>query len=234
MAAPAKDLRDWIALLEREGELVRVRLRGRPGPRDHRDRRPGRQVRRPRAPLREREGLAAPAPDQPVRDGAPDVPRVRCRAPRRHRGAARRGARAAAAAGADGQGAQARHAQVDRGLDAEERLEGGVSGGGADGRRRRPRPPPDHALLAARPRAVRDAPGGDHAGPRDGRPQRRHVPDAEGRPADDVHALAGAQGRPGRPARRARRPHPGRRRARPRPGDGVLRERARCRSTSAS
>src|SRR6187431_3843651 len=25
MAAPAKDLRDWIALLEREGELVRVR-----------------------------------------------------------------------------------------------------------------------------------------------------------------------------------------------------------------
>ena len=48
-------------------------------------------------------------------------------------------------------------------------------------------------------------PGGDHPGPRDGRAQRRHVPDAEDRPALDLHALADPQGRPRRPARRPRR-----------------------------
>ena len=85
---------------------------------------------------------------------------------------------------------------------------------------------PDPALLAARPRAVHHAAGRDHEGPRDRRPQRRHVPDAEDRPPLDVHALADPQGRPRRPARRARRPHPGRGRDRARPGHRLLRERA--------
>ena len=61
--------------------------------------------------------------------------------------------------------------------------------------------------------------------PRNGHAQRRHVPDAEDRQAVDVHALAGAQGRAhGLPGHRraARR----RRRARARPGHGVLGERA--------
>ena len=93
---------------------------------------------------------------------------------------------------------------------------------------------PDPALLAARPGPVHHAPGRDHEGPGDGRPQRRHVPDAEDRPALDVHALADPQGRPRRPARGAGRPDPRRRRARARPRHRVLGERAAARSTSAS
>ena len=58
-----------------------------------------------------------------------------------------------------------------------------------------PRPAPDPALLARRPGAVHHAPGRDHEGPAHRRAQRRHVPDAEDRPALDVHALADAQGR---------------------------------------
>ena len=61
--------------------------------------------------------------------------------------------------------------------------------------------------------------------PQHRRPQRRHVPDAEDRPALDLHALADPQGRThGLPG--DRRPARGRGRARARPGDGVLRERA--------
>ena len=101
-----------------------------------------------------------------------------------------------------------------------------VPGGRPHRRRRRPRPAPDPALLAARPGAVHHAARGDHEGPADGRAQRRHVPDAEDRPALDVHALADPQGRPRRPARRARRPDPRRRRARARPGHRLLGERA--------
>ena len=59
--------------------------RGRPRPRDHRDHRPRRQVRRAGAPVREPEGLEAPAPDQPVRHRAADVHRVRGREARRRR-----------------------------------------------------------------------------------------------------------------------------------------------------
>ena len=101
-----------------------------------------------------------------------------------------------------------------------------VPGGRPHRRRRRPRPAPDPALLAARPGAVHHAARRDHEGPGDGRPQRRHVPDAEDRPALDVHALAAPQGRPRRPARRARRPDPGRGRARARPRHRLLGERA--------
>ena len=211
----------------RARERARARhRRGRPRARDHRDHGPGRQVGRAGAPLRERQGLAAAAPHQPVRHRAADVPRVRRRPARRRRREARGGARADPAAGARRQGAEARHAQVDRRLGAEDRLQGGLPGDRPDRRRRRPRPPADHALLAARPRAVHHAAGGHHARPRDRRPERRHVPHAEGRPALDVHALADPQGRPRRPARGARRAHPGRRRARARPRHGVLGERA--------
>ena len=104
--------------------------------------------------------------------------------------------------------------------------QGGLPGGRAHRRRHRPRAAPDPALLAARPGAVHHPPGGDHEGPRHRRPQRRHVPDAGDRPPLDVHALADPQGRPRRPARRPRRPDPGRRRDRSRPGHRLLRERA--------
>ena len=57
---------------------------------------------------------------------------------------------------------------------------------------------PDPALLAGRPGAVHHAPRRDHAGPEDRRSQRRHVPDAGDRPLVDLHALADAQGRPRR------------------------------------
>ena len=131
-----------------------------------------------------------------------------------------------AAAGARRQGAQARDAQVDRRLAPKSVSKGAVPGGRAHGRRRRPRRAADHALLAARPGAVHHAARRDHEGPRDRRAERRHVPHAEGRPALDLHALADPQGRPRRPARRARRAHPGRRRARARPGHRLLGERA--------
>ncbi len=154
------------------------------------------------------------------------MPRLRRRAARRRRRPARGGARADAAAGARREGAQARHAQVDRGLRPEDGVEGPLPGGRPGRGRGRPRRAPDHALLAARPGAVHHPPRGHHAGSRDRRAERRHVPDAEGRPPVDVHALAGAQGRPRRPARGARRADPGRGRARPRPGHRLRRERA--------
>ena len=95
---------------------------------------------------------------------------------------------------------------------------GAVPGGRPRGRRRRPRPAADPALLAGRPGAVHHAPGRDHARPAHRHAQRRHVPHAEGRRAHDVHALADPQGRPRRLPRRGR-PARGRRRARARPGD---------------
>ena len=102
---------------------------------------------------------------------------------------------------------------------------GAVPGGRAHRRRGRPRPAADPALLARRPGAVHHAAGRDHEGPAHGRPQRRHVPDAEDRLALDLHALADPQGR-ARRLPRDRRDDPGRRRARARPGHGVLGERA--------
>ena len=85
------------------------------------------------------------------------------------------------------------------------------------GRRRRPRPAPDPALLAGRRRRRSSRSPRDHARSAHRRPQRRHVPDAGVRPAHDGHALADPQGRPRR-LPRDRRPHRGRRRARARPG----------------
>ena len=116
-------------------------------------------------------------------------------------------------------------AQVGRRLAREDGRQGRVPGDRAARRRRRPRPPADPALLAGRPGAVHHAPRRDHARPADRRPQRRHVPDAGRRPEHDLHALADPQGRPRR-LPRDRRPHRGRRRARARPDHRVLGERA--------
>ncbi len=62
--------------------------------------------------------------------------------------------------------------------------------------------------------------------PNTGGAQRRHVPDAGDRPLVDLHALADAQGRPSRPARGGGRTHPGRCRDRARPGHRLFGERA--------
>ena len=75
------------------------------------------------------------------------------------------------------------------------------------------------------PAPVRDAPRRHHARPAHRHAQRRHVPHAEDRRADDLHALADPQGRRGRLARHGR-PARRRRRARLRPDHDVLGERA--------
>ena len=223
--APPRDLREWIARARARGRARSRRRRGRPRPRGHRDRRPHRQVRWACAPVREPEGRAASAADQPVRHGAAHVPRLRRRAPRRHRRAARGRARDAAAAGADGQGARPQETEVDRRLAPEDGLPRRLPGDRADRRRHRSRPAPDPALLARRSRAVHHAPRGDHEGSEERRPQRGHVPDAEDRRPLDLHALAAAQGR-ARRLPRDRRAHPGRGRARARPDHRLLGERA--------
>ena len=145
--------------------------------------------------------------------------------PRRRGGQARRRARHAASAGSRREGQGPAQAEVGRGLDAEDRLQGRLPGGRARGRRRRPRASPDSALLAGRSRAVHHPPRGDHEGPADGSPQRRHVPDAGHRQELDLHALADAQGRTCRSARRRGRAHPRRGRDRARSRDRLLRER---------
>ena len=96
---------------------------------------------------------------------------------------------------------------------------GALPGGRA--RRARPRPAADHDLLARRRRPVHHAALGDHEGPEDRRPQRRHVPAAQVRRAHDRPALADPQGRRRRLAR-GRRAHGGRDRARQRPDHDLL------------
>ena len=81
----AGDLRDWIALLEREGELVRVAAEVDPHLEITEITDRVVKSRRARAPVRAAEGLRAPAADQPVRHRAAHVPRVRRRDARRRR-----------------------------------------------------------------------------------------------------------------------------------------------------
>ena len=94
----SRDLRDWIALLEREGELRRITAEVDP------DLEITEIVDRvvksgaARAALREPEGLQHPAAHQPVRHRAAHVPRVRRASTRRRGGKARRHPRHAAAA----------------------------------------------------------------------------------------------------------------------------------------
>ncbi len=137
-----------------------------------------------------------------------------------------RHARHAAAAGNRREGEGPAQAEVGRGLDAEDGLEGAVSRGRAPRRRHRSRPAADPALLARRSRTFHHAARGDHEGPEDRHPQRRHVPDAGDRPGLDVHALADAQGRTGGSARLRGRADPRRGRDRARSRDRLLRERA--------
>ena len=153
------------------------------------------------------------------------MPRLRRRAARRHRRATRGRARAAAPAGARREGARPPEAEVDRRLDAEDRVPRRMPGDRAHRRRRRPGPPPDPALLARRPRAVHHSARRDHDRPSHRHPQRRDVPDAEDRRAHDLHALADPQGRRRGLARDGRAAR-GRGRARARPGHRVLRLRA--------
>ena len=101
---------------------------------------------------------------------------------------------------------------------------GAVAGGRTRGRRCVARPPSDPDLLARRRRAVHHPARRDHEGSAYRDAQRRDVPDAEARPARDGDALADPQGRP-RGLSRHRRADRGRRRARPRPRHGVQRER---------
>ena len=162
---PPGDLREWVALLEREGELVRISAEVDPDLEITEINDRVVKAGGPGAPVRERQGLVAPAADQPVRDRAPDVHGVRRADARRRRAAARRRARDAAAAGPRGEGEGAAEAEVDRRLAAEDRAQRPVAGGRPHGRRRRSRPAADPALLAGRPRAVHHAARGDHARP---------------------------------------------------------------------
>ena len=101
------------------------------------------------------------------------------------------------------------------------------------GRRRRPRPAADPALLAGRPGAVHHAPGRDHAGSAQRHAQRRHVPDAEDRPA----ARRSCTGRSTRTARRTTWPPTGGSRSPSRSGSTrspPTRRARRSRSTSTS
>ncbi len=84
---PTRDLREWIALLEREGELVRISAEVDPHLEiteivDRTVRAGG-----PALLFEHPKGSQHPAADQPVRHRAAHVPRVRRRAARRRRGA---------------------------------------------------------------------------------------------------------------------------------------------------
>ena len=150
------------------------------------------------------------------------MPRLRRAVARRRRREAPGRDRDAAAAGARREGERARQAQAPRRLAAEDRSQRRLSGGRAGAR---PRQPADPALLAGRPRPVHHAAGGDHEGSAHGHAQRGHVPHAEDRRADDLHALADPQGRRRRLARDGRPPRR-RRGTGARSGDGLLGERA--------
>ena len=135
--APPADLREWIRLLEGEGELVRVSAEVDPDLEiteivDRTVKSGG-----PALLFEQPKGSRHPAADQPVRHRAADVPRVRRRAARRRRGEARGRARDAAAAGARRQGARPEEAEVDRRLAAEDGLARRLPGDRAHRRRGR-------------------------------------------------------------------------------------------------
>ncbi len=226
LATPPRDLREWIALLEREGELRRIRPRPTPTSRSPRSstasssragRRSSSRIRRARSTRSSSTSSAA--------SGA-------C--------ASRLGVESLDDAAAklgdilDMQPPEGIREKV-KGLlklksvaDSRPKMvsQGAVPGALLRGRRRRSHAAPDPALLAGRPAPFITLPAVITQDPEDGYAQRRHVPDAGDRPLVDVHALADAQGRPRRSPRRRGRPHPGRGRDRARPGDGVLGERA--------
>ena len=163
MAAPAKDLRDWIALLEREGELVRVTAEVDP------------------------ELEITEITDRVVKSGGPALLFENVKGSRlplliNQFGTERRMCLAFGVDRLDDVAARLEEVlelTPPQGLvDKVRKLgtlksiadsapktvsKGAVPGDRPDRRRRRPRPPPDHALLAARPGAVHHAARGDHA-----------------------------------------------------------------------
>ena len=206
--APAADPRParWIALLEREGELVRVAAEVDPYLEVDRDRRPRRS--RPAGPRSSSSGRrAASCRCSSTSSGpsgacaSPSASSASTTWPRSSREVLEmqppRGSRR--------EGARPAEAQVDRRLAPAHRPQ----------RRRARRSScaattstsaalPVQTLLARRRGAVHHAAGRDHARPAHRAAQRRHVPDAGARPALDGDALAAAQGRPRRLPRSAR------------------------------
>ena len=182
--------------------------RGRPRPRDHRDRRSRRQAGRAGAAVRETEGST-----HPLLINQFGTERRMCLAlgvDKLDDAAAKLGdVLDMQRPGSRREGQGPAQAEVGRGLAPEDGLQGRLPGDRPPGRRRRPRPAPDPALLARRSRAVHHAPRRHHEGPEDRCPQRRHVPHAGRRQELDLHALADAQGRTSRLARLRGRADPG-------------------------
>ncbi len=196
-----KDLREWIATAREARRAGAHRRAGRPGARDHRDRRPRLQGRRSGPAVHQRDRQPAAGAHQPVRHGPADVHGARHREPRRAGRADRVADGPAAAPGRGGQdegAGQAARAGVVLVEDRQGRpLPGGLAG------RAGPRPAADPHLLARRRRPVRHAAAGLQPRPGDAGAQLRHVPHPEGRPAHRDDALADPQGRRGPPARLA-------------------------------
>ena len=222
---PTSDLRDWIALLEREGELVRVGAEVDPHLEVTEIVTRTIRVRRPGALVREPEGEQPRPARQPVRHRAAHVSRARGRAARRRCDDACRRARDAAAAGPRREDPRAQAVEVDRRLATAHRAQGSLPGDRPRRRRRRSGPSARANMLARRRRAVHHAAGRDHARSARRQAQRRHVPHAGAGAARDRDALAAPQGWPRRLSRDGRS-HGGRRRARARSGDGIRSERA--------
>jgi 3-polyprenyl-4-hydroxybenzoate decarboxylase and related decarboxylases len=166
---PPKDLRDWIALLEREGELVRVTAEVDPDleiteivDRTVKAGGPALLFENPKGakhPLlinqfgTERRMCLAFGVESLDELGERVGGILEMQPPDR----------------LDGQGARPAEAEVDRRLPRANGAQRPGAGDRADGRRHRPRPSPHPALLAGRSRAVHHAARSDHARP----PQRR-------------------------------------------------------------
>ena len=181
--APPRDLREWIALLEREGELRRISAEVDPDleiteivDRVVKSGGPALLFENPKGsqhPLlinqfgtEQRMCMAFGV--EKLDDAAAKLGDILDMQPPR---------------GASREGPRAPEAEVGRGLAAEDRSRRRACQEVVlRGRRRRSRAAADPALLAGRPGAVHHAPGGHHEGPEHGHPQRRHVPDAGDRP----------------------------------------------------
>ena len=163
----------------REGRRAAARHRaGRSEARDHGDRRPRLQGRRPRPAVHRRRRQPPAGADQPVRHGPAHVHGARHREPRRARGAHRDADGPAAPAGRGGQDEGARQAARAGVLLVEDGQGRALPGGVA--RRARPRPAADPHLLARRRRPLHHAAAGLQQGPGDRGAQLRHVPHPEG------------------------------------------------------
>ena len=167
--------------------------RGRCQPGGQRHRAAGDARGRTGAAVRARQGIAASAADQHVRDAPAHVVGAGRRRSGRTRALDLRPGQVAAADRPDGQAAHVAEAGARRVGHAEDRAHRALPAGRRD--RRRPRQAAGAHDLAGRRRAVHHAADGHHARSRQGDAQRRLLPDAGLRPAHDRHALAAAQDR---------------------------------------